>query len=226
MVGASLVGTDGRVVRLLPLRRRRSAGVRRPVLPEGRTLSGTLLALPRLQSASSPGPLGGVVFGHFGDRLGRKQLLVLSLLMMGLATFAIGLLPTYAQIGARAPVLLTVLRLIQGFALGGEWGGAVLIVSEHGDRPGRVSGRRGRRLVRQRGNCSLTAYWRGWPRSRRTRLQCLGLAHPVPAVRSTGAGRVVGAAPDRGVACLPGGSGQAGAGGQVAVAGGHHAVPA
>ena len=77
-------------------------------------------------------PLGGLVFGHFGDKLGRKKLLIVSLLMMGAATFAIGLLPSHAQVGVLAPVLLTVLRCVQGFALGGEWGGAVLIVSEHG----------------------------------------------------------------------------------------------
>ena len=77
-------------------------------------------------------PLGGLVFGHFGDKLGRKKLLIVSLLMMGVATFAIGLLPSHAQVGVLAPVLLTVLRCVQGFALGGEWGGAVLIVSEHG----------------------------------------------------------------------------------------------
>ena len=69
---------------------------------------------------------------RYGDRLGRKRLLVLSLLLMGAATFALGLLPTHATIGAAAPLLLTALRLVQGFALGGEWGGAVLIVSEHG----------------------------------------------------------------------------------------------
>jgi metabolite-proton symporter len=78
-------------------------------------------------------PLGGLVFGHFGDKLGRKKLLIVSLLMMGVATFAIGLLPSHAQVGVLAPVLLTVLRCVQGFALGGEWGGAVLIVSEHGN---------------------------------------------------------------------------------------------
>ena len=66
--------------------------------------------------------------------------------MMGVATFAIGLLPSYATVGVLAPVLLTVLRCVQGFALGGEWGGAVLIVSEHGDpKHGAASGRRGRR---------------------------------------------------------------------------------
>ena len=77
-------------------------------------------------------PIGGVVFGHFGDRVGRKKMLVASLLMMGLGTFAIGLLPTYASIGLAAPLLLVFCRLLQGFAVGGEWGGAVLMVSEHG----------------------------------------------------------------------------------------------
>jgi metabolite-proton symporter len=77
-------------------------------------------------------PIGALVFGHYGDRLGRKKLLVISLLLMGGATFLIGLLPTYASVGVLAPTLLIVLRLVQGFALGGEWGGAVLIVSEHG----------------------------------------------------------------------------------------------
>jgi metabolite-proton symporter len=77
-------------------------------------------------------PVGALVFGHYGDRLGRKKLLVISLLMMGGSTFLIGLLPTYGSVGVLAPVLLIALRLIQGFALGGEWGGAVLIVSEHG----------------------------------------------------------------------------------------------
>jgi len=77
-------------------------------------------------------PVGALIFGHFGDRIGRKKLLVISLLLMGGATFCIGLLPTYPTVGVLAPILLITLRLIQGFALGGEWGGAVLIVSEHG----------------------------------------------------------------------------------------------
>ncbi|MBW8727529.1 MAG: MHS family MFS transporter [Inquilinus limosus] len=76
-------------------------------------------------------PIGGVVFGHLGDRLGRKKLLVFTMLLMGFATIAIGCLPTYAQIGIWAPVLLVVLRIVQGLATSGEWGGAVLMAGEH-----------------------------------------------------------------------------------------------
>ncbi|AZC32448.1 MFS transporter [Pseudomonas chlororaphis] len=76
-------------------------------------------------------PLGGIVFGHIGDRIGRKKSLVITLLMMGVVTVCIGLLPTYAQIGAVAPVLLILLRIVQGIAVGGEWGGAVLMAGEH-----------------------------------------------------------------------------------------------
>ncbi|MGE5696933.1 MAG: MFS transporter [Candidatus Sericytochromatia bacterium] len=76
-------------------------------------------------------PLGGVVFGHFGDRHGRKKLLQFSLLLVGTVTFLMGCLPTFAQIGYWAPALLVVLRFLQGFAVGGEWGGAVLLVAEH-----------------------------------------------------------------------------------------------
>jgi metabolite-proton symporter len=76
-------------------------------------------------------PIGGIVFGHFGDRLGRKAMLVLTLLIMGVATFLVGCLPTYSAIGIWAPILLVILRLLQGFAVGGEWGGAVLMATEH-----------------------------------------------------------------------------------------------
>jgi metabolite-proton symporter len=101
--------------------------------PTANPLSGTLLAFATYAIGFGARPLGGLVFGHFGDKFGRKKLLVLSLLMMGGATVLMGVLPTYASIGIGAPLLLTLLRLVQGFALGGEWGGAVLIVSEHGD---------------------------------------------------------------------------------------------
>ncbi|MBS0333267.1 MAG: MFS transporter, partial [Proteobacteria bacterium] len=76
-------------------------------------------------------PVGGVVFGHFGDKIGRKKTLVTALLMMGLASTGIGLLPSYAQVGVIAPLLLILLRFIQGLAVGGQWGGAVLIAIEN-----------------------------------------------------------------------------------------------
>jgi MFS transporter, MHS family, shikimate and dehydroshikimate transport protein len=75
-------------------------------------------------------PIGGVIFGHYGDRIGRRSMLVISILMMGVGTFLVGCLPTYDQIGIWAPVLLIALRLIQAIGLGGEWGGAVLMVAE------------------------------------------------------------------------------------------------
>ncbi len=93
---------------------------------------GTLYAFMTYALGFAARPLGGIVFGHFGDRLGRKKMLVGSLLLMGVGTFAIGLLPTYASIGLAAPLLLVICRLLQGFAVGGEWGGAVLMAAEHG----------------------------------------------------------------------------------------------
>jgi MFS transporter, MHS family, shikimate and dehydroshikimate transport protein len=94
-------------------------------------LAGTLAALGSYAVGFLARPLGGALFGHFGDRLGRKSMLVLTLFIMGLSTFCIGLLPTYASIGVFAPVLLILLRIIQGIGLGGEWGGASLMVLEH-----------------------------------------------------------------------------------------------
>src|SRR5258708_14698379 len=76
-------------------------------------------------------PLGAAIFGHFGDRVGRKAMLAITIIVMGLGTFLIGLLPTYQQIGVAAPVLLVVLRFLQGIGLGGEWGGAGLMVVEN-----------------------------------------------------------------------------------------------
>ncbi|CAJ49835.1 MFS transporter [Bordetella avium] len=92
---------------------------------------GTLAAFGTFAVGFFARPLGGAVFGHIGDRIGRKKSLVITLLMMGTVTVLIGLLPTYAQIGVWAPVLLVVLRFIQGIAVGGEWGGAVLMAGEH-----------------------------------------------------------------------------------------------
>jgi MHS family shikimate/dehydroshikimate transporter-like MFS transporter len=94
-------------------------------------LAGTLAALGSYAVGFLARPLGGALFGHFGDRIGRKSMLVLTLFIMGLGTFCIGLLPTYDQIGVLAPILLVGLRIIQGLGVGGEWGGASLMVLEH-----------------------------------------------------------------------------------------------
>ncbi|WP_458317477.1 MFS transporter [Mycolicibacterium brisbanense] len=91
-------------------------------------------------------PLGGVVFGHYGDKYGRKKLLQFSLLLVGVSTFLMGCLPTFGQIGYLAPTLLVILRFLQGFAVGGEWGGAVLLVAEHS--PNRTRG-----------------FWASWPQA-------------------------------------------------------------
>lgn len=91
-------------------------------------------------------PLGGIVFGHFGDKYGRKQLLQFAILLVGVVTFLMGCLPTYNQIGVWAPILLVLLRFVQGFAVGGEWGGAVLLVAEHSPNDKR-------------------AFWASWPQA-------------------------------------------------------------
>jgi metabolite-proton symporter len=109
-------------------------------------LVGTLLAFATYAVGFVARPLGGIVFGHFGDRIGRKKLLMWSLVMMGLATVLIGVMPGYASIGVWAPIGLILLRVVQGFAVGGEWGGAVLMVAEHGD-------------AKRRG------YWASWPQA-------------------------------------------------------------
>ncbi|MGH3935872.1 MAG: MFS transporter, partial [Pseudonocardiaceae bacterium] len=95
-------------------------------------LTGTLLAFTTYAIGFVARPLGGIIFGHLGDRLGRKDVLVITLLMMGISTFLIGVLPTYSAIGVAAPLLLVLLRFIQGLGLGGEWAGAVLMSVEHG----------------------------------------------------------------------------------------------
>jgi metabolite-proton symporter len=101
--------------------------------PSFEPLVGTLLAFTTYAVGFISRPLGGIVFGHYGDKVGRKNVLVATLLLMGVATFAIGLMPTYETIGVWAPVLLVALRFLQGLGLGGEWGGAVLMTLESGD---------------------------------------------------------------------------------------------
>src|SRR6202012_1308437 len=98
--------------------------------PQVSTAMGTLAAVGTFGVGFLFRPLGGFVFGHYGDRLGRKRMLVLTVMMMGLSTAAIGLLPSFLSIGWWAPVLLVTLRAIQGFAVGGEWGGEALMAVE------------------------------------------------------------------------------------------------
>ena len=98
--------------------------------PRGNPTAALLASLATFGLAFVARPVGSILFGHFGDRLGRKKTLVTSLLLMGIATFAVGLLPTYQQVGLLAPALLAVMRTVQGLALGGEWSGAALLATE------------------------------------------------------------------------------------------------
>ncbi|MFI1391349.1 MFS transporter [Streptomyces griseoaurantiacus] len=102
--------------------------------PDASPLVGTLAAFATYFVGYAARPLGGIFFGHFGDRLGRKNVLIITMLMMGLGTFAIGLLPSYDSIGVAAPVLLVLIRLIQGLGMGGEYGGGVLMALEYSPR--------------------------------------------------------------------------------------------
>lgn len=146
VVGASLIGTTIEWYDFFLYGSAAALVFNRLFFPEYDPLTGTLLSFATYALGFLARPLGGVVFGHYGDRIGRKRLLMVSLVMMGVATVLIGLLPTYAQIGIWAPLLLITLRLVQGFAVGGEWGGAVLMAAEHGD-----AARRG--------------FWASWPQA-------------------------------------------------------------
>lgn len=99
--------------------------------PDIDPVTGTLAAFATYAVGFFARPFGGIVFGHFGDRLGRKSMLLITLFMMGIPTIVIGLIPSYSSIGYWAAVLLVVMRLLQGIAVGGEWGGAVLLAVEH-----------------------------------------------------------------------------------------------
>jgi metabolite-proton symporter len=99
--------------------------------PSFSATAGTLAALATFAVGFIARPLGAILFGHFGDRLGRKRMLITSLLVMGISTVLIGCVPSFASIGVAAPILLAVLRFLQGIGLGGEWGGAVLLATEY-----------------------------------------------------------------------------------------------
>ncbi|MFI6871558.1 MFS transporter [Nocardia sp. NPDC050406] len=101
--------------------------------PDSRPELATIASFGTLAVGYVARPIGGIVFGHFGDRLGRKSMLVITMTMMGVASFLIGLLPTFGMVGVAAPVALVLLRLAQGVAIGGEWGGATLMVTEYAE---------------------------------------------------------------------------------------------
>lgn len=106
--------------------------------PQFDPLIGSLVAFATFAAGFVTRPLGGLIFGHYGDRLGRKKILVITMLIMGGSTFLMGVLPTYGQLGVAAPILLLLLRMLQGIGLGGEWGGAAILTFEHAP-----NGRRG-----------------------------------------------------------------------------------
>lgn len=130
VAAASLVGTTIEWYDFLIYATMAGAIFNQYFFPKGDAFVNTMLAYGTFAAGFLIRPLGGLLFGHFGDRIGRKPLLVLTLMIMGGATFLVGLLPTYDQIGIGAPLLLLTLRLVQGIALGGEWGGAVLMSYE------------------------------------------------------------------------------------------------
>lgn len=94
-------------------------------------VTGTIASFGTFAAGYLARPIGGMIFGHYGDRLGRKKMLVLTMVIMAVVSILIGLLPTYAQVGPAAPIMLIALRVLQGIAVGGEWGGAVLMTAEH-----------------------------------------------------------------------------------------------
>jgi len=141
LVRAIIAGTAGSAIEFYDFVLSASAAILifpRVFFPHSDPLAGTLISFSTYSAGFISRPIGAAFFGHFGDRLGRKSTLVATLLLMGVSTVLIGLLPTHAQIGAAAPLLLTLLRVVQGLGVGGEWGGAVLLALESGHR-----GRRG-----------------------------------------------------------------------------------
>src|SRR4051794_11848854 len=165
VVGASIVGTTVEWYDFFLYGSAAALLFNKLFFPEETPFIGVLLAFGTYAIGFAARPIGALVFGHFGDRIGRKKLLVVSLLMMGGATFAIGLLPTYGTVGVLAPTLLILLRLIQGFALGGEWGGAVLMVSEHGKPENRGFWSSWPQAGLPRGTCWRPVCSRCWPPS-------------------------------------------------------------
>ncbi|MGW5150495.1 MFS transporter [Rhodococcus koreensis] len=147
VVGASMAGTIVEWYEFFLYATAATLVFSKVFFPEsGDQLGGVIAAMATYAVGFVARPVGGLVFGHFGDKYGRKKLLQVSLLLVGSSTFLMGCLPTFDQISYLAPILLVILRFIQGFAIGGEWGGAVLLVAEHS--PNRSRG-----------------FWASWPQA-------------------------------------------------------------
>jgi MHS family shikimate/dehydroshikimate transporter-like MFS transporter len=131
VVAASAVGTTIEWYDFLIYGTAASLVLNKLFFPTTNPLTGTLLSIGTIGVGFFARPIGAIILSHFGDRLGRKSVLILTLVSMGAATTIVGLLPTYASIGVAAPILLVLCRLVQGIAVGGEWGGAVLMTTEH-----------------------------------------------------------------------------------------------
>ena len=131
VVAASAVGTTIEWYDFLIYGTAASLVLNKLFFPTTNPLTGTLLSIGTIGVGFFARPIGAIILSHFGDRLGRKSMLIFTLVSMGLATTVVGLLPSYASIGIAAPILLVLCRLVQGIAVGGEWGGAVLMTTEH-----------------------------------------------------------------------------------------------
>jgi MFS transporter, MHS family, shikimate and dehydroshikimate transport protein len=131
VVAASAVGTTIEWYDFLIYGTAASLVLNKLFFPTENPLTGTLLSISTIGVGFFARPIGAIILSHFGDRIGRKSMLIFTLVSMGIATAVVGLLPTYASIGVTAPILLVVCRLVQGIAVGGEWGGAVLMTTEH-----------------------------------------------------------------------------------------------
>ena len=148
------------MVRLLPLRGRRRDRLPAKFFPGSDPFVGTLLSFSTYFVGFVARPLGAAIFGHYGDRVGRKALLIITMMMMGVATVGIGLVPSYESIGIWGAVLLTIGRVVQGLSVGGEWSGSVLMAGEWTDpSDGGASRRASRSSARRLAWCWPTARW-------------------------------------------------------------------
>ena len=183
------------MVRLLPLRNGGRAGLPAVFFPGESTLAGTLASFATQFVGFAARPVGAAIFGHYGDRIGRKAALIATLSLMGAATVLMGILPGYATIGIWAPILLVVLRIVQGIGVGGEWGGSVLMSMEWGSNKRRGFMASLPQLGVPIGLLLSTLAVRVVSGATSpARVRVLGLAHPLPDQRRPGRHRVLRAA--------------------------------